>query len=363
MSEMVYLYLTSQQGLAGLHTLCIGLGMRFREDGFRVGYIKPLGHRYHQEEGMVTDEDAAFMRRTLELEEDLSDICPVVFTPKLVNEALKGEAGDLMARVRGALSRVEKGKDLILLQGAYTSLQGRMLGISAFELVPALGVPVLLVERFNDAYLADNALFAKDRFGEALLGVIYNMVPPNRDSFVREYLVPYLENRGIPVLGALPHEKRLASINVADLARLLGGKMLCGEECGGVMVEDLVVGAMSQEHALSVFRKRRNYCVVTGGDRSDIQLAAMEAGASCLILTGNLYPSSIILGKADEMGIPVILVGTDTFTTAERAEMIIRSARTHEESKLERLRELIREFVDMDRLYELAGIGPRGATA
>ncbi len=358
---MVYLYLTSQQGLAGLHTLCIGLGMRFREDGFKVGYLKPLGNRYHQEEGKVTDEDAAFMRRTLELEEELSDICPVVLTPKLVNESLKDGAGDLLARVREALSRVERGKDLVLLQGAYTSQQGRMLGISAFELVPALGAKVVLVERFNDAYLADNVLLARDRFGEALLGVIYNMVPANRESLVRELLVPYLERHGIPVLGALPHERHLASINVADLARLLGGKMLCGEECGGAMVEDLVVGAMSQEHALSVFRKRRNFCVVTGGDRSDIQLAAMEAGASCLILTGNLYPSSIILGKAEEMAMPVILVSEDTFTTAERAEMIIRSARTHEESKLQVLRRLVREHVDLDRLYALAGLKALGA--
>ncbi len=355
---MVYLYLTSQQGLAGLHTLCIGLGMRFREDGLRVGYIKPLGHRYHQEEGMVTDEDAAFIRRTLQLEEGLTDVCPVVLTPKLVSEALREEAGDLQTRVRDALSRVEKGKDLVLIQGAYTSLQGRMLGISAFELAPALGARVILVERFNDAYLADNALFSRDRFGEALVGVIYNMVPANRDSFVREQLAPYLERQGIAVMGIIPYERSLASINAADLARLLEGKMLCGEECGDVMVEDLVVGAMSQEHALSVFRKRRNFCVVTGGDRSDIQLAAMEAGARCLVLTGNLHPSSIILGKADELGIPVILVGTDTFTTAERAEMIIRSARTHEASKLERLRQLIREHVDLDRIYAVLGLRP-----
>lgn len=353
---MVYLYLTSQQGLAGLHTLCIGLGMRLREDGFRVGYIKPLGHRYHQEEGTVTDEDAAFMRRTLELEESLADICPVVLTPKLVNEALKGEAGDLAARVREALSRVEKGKDLVLLQGAYTSLQGWMLGVSAYQLAPALGARVVLVERFNDAYLGDNALFARERFGELLLGVIYNMVPANRESFVRELLVPYLERRGITILGSLPYEKLLASINVADLARLIDGKMLCGEEGADSLVEDIVVGAMSQEHALSVFRRRHNFCVVTGGDRSDIQLAALEAGARCLVLTGNLHPSSIILGKAEELGIPVILVGTDTFTTAERAEMVIRSARTHEESKLERLRVLVREHVDMERLYALAGL-------
>lgn len=353
---MVYLYLTSQQGLAGLHTLCIGLGLRFKDDGLRVGYMKPLGHRYHQEEGTVTDEDAAFMRRTLQLQEPLEDICPVVLSPKLVNEALKGAVGDPVTRVKEALQRVSRDKDLVLLQGAYTAHQGRLLGLSAFQLVPELGTKVVLVERFNDALVADNALTARDRFGEALCGVIYNMVPANRESFVREMLAPYLENKGIAVLGALPQERLLNSINIRELARLLNGRMLCAEEKADTLVEDILVGAMSQEHALSVFRKHSNFCVVTGGDRSDIQLAAMEAGARCLILSGNLYPSSIILGKADEMGIPVILVDTDTFTTADRAEMIIRSARTHEESKIEKLRELIDRHVDLPRLYALVGI-------
>jgi len=354
---MVYLYLTSQQGLSGLHTLCIGLGLRFKEDGLRVGYMKPLGHRYHQEEGKVTDEDAAFMRRTLELQEPLEDVCPVVMTPKLVNEALKGGAGDLVSRVREALQRVSRGKDLVLLQGAYTAHQGRLLGLSAYQLVPELGARVILVERFNDALLADNALTARDRFGEALCGVIYNIIPANRESFVREMLAPCLERQGIAVLGTLPQERLLSSINIGDLARRLDGRILCAEEHAEALVEDVVVGAMSQEHAISVFRKHSNYCVITGGDRSDIQLAAMEAGARCLILTGNLYPSSIILGKADEMGIPVILVDTDTFTTADRAEMLIRSARTHEESKITRLRELVAAKVDVARLYQVAGIG------
>lgn len=353
---MVHIYLTSLQGLAGLHTVCIGLGLRFKEDGFRVGYMKPLGHRYHQAEGRVTDEDAAFMRETLSLEEDLEDICPVVLTPKLVYDALKEPPQDILPRIRDALSRIVAGKDLTIIQGAYTSQQGRMLGLSAFQLAPALQARVILVERFNDAFLADNVLAARDQFGEALLGVIYNMVPANRESFAKEMLAPYLEKNGIAVLGILPHERLLNSINIGDLARLIDGKILCAEEHAEALVEDIVVGAMSQEHALSIFRKRSNFCVVTGGDRSDMQLAAMEAGARCIILSGNLYPSGIVLGRADELGIPVILVATDTFTTAERAEMIIRSARTHEERKIERLRELVDHCIDLPRLYSLAGI-------
>lgn len=353
---MVCLYLTSVYGIAGLHTICIGLGKRFQEEGVKVGYIKPLGHRYYEEEGRATDEDAAFMRQTLNLEENLDDLCPVLLTPQLVSDSLRDGPGDLLARVREAFDRVSRGKDVVLAQGAFTSNQGRFLGLSAHQVVPAIDARVILVERFDDAFLADNILEARDAFGPAMLGAIYNIVPANRESFVKDTLAPYLEKEGLPVLGKVPSDSLLRSINAGDLARLVEGEVLCAEDHLDTLVEDIAVGAMSQEHALSFFRRRHNLCVVVGGDRSDVQLAAMEAKARCLILTGNLYPSSIILGKAEELGIPVILVSTDTFTTAEHADLVIRSARTHEAKKLERLRELINCCVDLPRILDLAGI-------
>jgi BioD-like phosphotransacetylase family protein len=353
---MVCLYLTSEFGVSGLHTVCIGLGKRFQEDGLKVGYIKPLGHRYFEEGGRVTDEDASFMRQTLGLEEDLDDLCPVVLSPQLVSGCLKEGPGDLAARVKDAFERVSRGKDVVIAQGAFTSRQGRYLGISAYQLAPLLGARVILVERYDDALLADNVMAARDIFGDALMGVIYNIIPASRESFVTEILAPRLEKEGLAVLGKLPMDRILNSINVGDLARLLKGEVLCGEDYLDSLVEDIAVGAMTQEHSLSIFRKRRNLCVVVGGDRSDIQLAAIEAKARCLILTGNLQPSSIILSKAEEAGIPVILVSSDTFNTAEHADILIRSARTHEEKKLERLRELIDCCVDLPRIYTLSGL-------
>ena len=38
----------------------------------------------------------------------------------------------------------------------------------------------------------------------------------------------------------------------------------------------MLVGAMSVESALSYFRRKPNKAVITGGDRADIQLAALE---------------------------------------------------------------------------------------
>lgn len=353
---MVCLYLSSEVGLSGLHTICIGLGLKLKEMGLKLGYMKPLGQRYHEEGGRVTDEDAAFMVKTLGLEEDLDDICPVVLSAQLVRESISEGRRDLLGRIGEAFERVSAGKDLVLVQGPFTSNQGWMLGISAYQVAPALDARVVLVECFDDAYLADNILAARQRFGDRLLGVLYNIIPEGRRSFVEEFIAPMLEREGVPVLGELPFDHHLRSISAGELSHLIEGRVLCGEEFLDNNVEDIVVGAMNPEHALRIFRKKRNICVVTGGDRSDIQLAAMEANARCIILTGNLHPSPIILGKAEELGIPLILVSTDTFTTAEKAEFIIRSARTHEAGKLQLVREMFDRYVDLPRLLELAGL-------
>ena len=49
-----------------------------------------------------------------------------------------------------------------------------------------------------------------------------------------------------------------------------------------------MLGAMGAELALKFFRTKPDKIVITGGDRADIQLAALETDTKCLVLTGNL---------------------------------------------------------------------------
>ena len=70
----------------------------------------------------------------------------------------------------------------------------------------------------------------------------------------------------------------------------------------------------------SRFRKQTNKAVITSGDRADIQLAALETSTTCLILTGNLRPSPLIVKQADEFDVAVLLVRSNTLETVEAVE-------------------------------------------
>ena len=52
------------------------------------------------------------------------------------------------------------------------------------------------------------------------------------------------------------------------------------------MVENFLIGTMQVENFLTHFKKHRNSAVIVGGDRSDVQLVALEGDCPCLILTG-----------------------------------------------------------------------------
>jgi uncharacterized protein len=117
-------------------------------------------------------------------------------------------------------------------------------------------------------------------------------------------------------------------------------------------VENMVVGAMTAEAALSRFRKQSNKAVITGGDRTDIQLAALETSTACLVLTGNLRPSPLVIKQAEEFGVPVLLVRQNTMETIEKIERVFGKTRLGQATKLKQFQSLMEEHFDFNRLEE-----------
>ena len=117
---------------------------------------------------------------------------------------------------------------------------------------------------------------------------------------------------------------------MAEIVDALGGTVLSAEDHLDDRVETFMVGAMGQDKALRFFRRKARKAVITGGDRADVQLAALETNTSALVLTGNFPPSSIVLARAEELGVPMVLVDMDTLTAVEHMEQLLGRVRLHE---------------------------------
>jgi BioD-like phosphotransacetylase family protein len=343
----------SSPGLySGKSAITMALAMKLKDNGYEVGYMKPVGNIIVDADGVLTDDDALNMKNALGLREDLDDLAPILFTSHLLDDILEGKDKNLVKKLDATFKKVSSGKDLMLLEGAGDLAGGAVLGLSDFDVSRMTGSKILLVTRYCDDFTLNYIVtYLKMMPGDVeLIGIIFNSIGPNFVGFVKEKVVPYCEKQGVRVLGVIPENKALMSVTAGEIAEALHGQVLAGRGNLDVSVSGIVVGAMSLENALKIFRRMPQKAVITGGDRADTQMAAMEARSRCLLLTGNLYPTAPILGRAEELGIPVILFPEDTMTLVDKMESLLRSVRIKNPQKIELMKDMFSEHVDVESI-------------
>ena len=70
------------------------------------------------------------------------------------------------------------------------------------------------------------------------------------------------------------------------------------------LVEDVVIGAMTIESALGYLRRAANKAVITGGDRSEVALAALKQ-ALRPDSDGGLYPDVKVVARPRRKAFPI----------------------------------------------------------
>lgn len=348
------LYITSVERYSGKTAVCLALGRYFIKKGQKVGYLKPLSVQPWRIGNKVADEDAAFVKEVLNIQAETWELSPVVVTPELLQMILMGDQDlGLMDKVHKAIEKAAQGHDLLLLEGGGSLREGYAIGLPTPDVAKEFGSNVLVVAKYRGHMrLIDDILAAEGRLGESMVGVIINRVPADVKEFVDEIATPYLEEKGVKIYGSLPEVRGIAALTVGELAEKLKANILTETKNPDALVENLTVGAMTQEAALSRFRKQRNKAVITGGDRTDIQLAALETSTTCLVLTGNLKPSPLVVRQADQFGVPVLLVRENTMETVDLIDQVFGKTRLGQSTKLEKFEELVLKNVDLGRLSE-----------
>jgi BioD-like phosphotransacetylase family protein len=355
---MITLYITSTTPYAGKSALCVGLGKRFQRDGFKIGYMRPLTTSKTLIGECVVDEEAERMRQILGFTDPAEAVWPVCLDPASIETVLRGEGKDYAKAVKSAFAQVSKGKDIVILEGGSRSSQGLAIGLSADKIAAMFDAKVLVVAKYDvsTVVVVDDLLADKARLGNRMLGVVLNAVERNRRDFLLDAVVPFLKAKGVPVHAMLPMERLFASVSVGELAEALQGEIICRPDLKNELVENLMIGAMSVDSALTFFRHKLNKAVITGGDRPDIQLAALETSTKCLILTGNMHPNPLIVSRAEDAGVAIMMVKQDTMDAVQIAEQTFSKTRFHQEKKIQRFQRMLEECMDFNQLYQILGL-------
>ncbi|WP_435178333.1 phosphotransacetylase family protein [Halorussus sp. AFM4] len=346
------LLVTATEASTGKTAVALALAELAAERGLSVGYMKPKGTRLQSNVGKTLDEDPMLAREVLGLDAEMHDLEPIVYSPTFIEQAIRGreDPGELREQVRESFDSLAEGKDLMVIEGGGKHTTGGIVDLTDPEVADLLDAEVLLLSKYRRGGDVDDVLAAVDDVGDRLLGVLFNAVREGDFDGLDTEVVPFLEGRDVPVLGVIPREQQLAGVTVEDLAAELSAEQL-NDAPGDAFVERFLVGAMSGDSALRHLRRTKDAALVTGGDRPDLQRVALEApGVKVLILTGGFRPPGAVVGAAEEKGVPVLLVQSDTLTTIERAEDVVRSGRTRDAETVAAMRDLLHDHADVEAI-------------
>lgn len=351
-----HLLIASTEAYSGKSATILGLGHLSLEKDISIGYGQPLATDFSANASDAEKAgDVDFLTSTLGLSADRVKTPLLFLDRQTINRRLQGEdTQDYSQALKEYIDDIEA--DLVLLEGPNNLWEGSVFNLSVPEIADSIDASILLVARYHPLLMVGSLLTAKKFLGDRLLGVVINNIPQTELSLTTETVKPYLEKQDISVLGMIPTDPILNSVSVREIANRLDAKVLCCPEHLDWMVESLSIGAMNVNSALGYFRQRNNMAVVTGGDRAELQMAALETSTHCLILTGHIPPKDLIIERAVSLDIPILSVNTDTLTTVEVVDNAFGKVPIHEQIKVEQIQRLMKENFDIDRLIKYLGL-------
>lgn len=351
-----HLLIASTEAYNGKTATILGLSYLSLARDISIGYGQPLATNLSQNDNDTQhQEDAGFIATTLGLSSKQAKSPFLSLSRQTINRRLQGkDQQDYTQILQQYVEEIEG--DLILLEAPGNLWEGSIFNLSVPEMAAVVDASILLVARYHPLLMVGSLLTAKKFLGDRLLGVVINDIPPTELATAQDTIKPYLNSQEINVFGLIPKDRILNSISVREIANRLDAQVLCCSEHLDWMVESLSIGAMNVNSALGYFRQRENMAVVTGGDRAELQMAALETSTHCLILTGRIPPKELIIERAESLEIPILSVDTDTLATVEIIDNAFGKVPIHEAIKVKQIQHLMQEHFDIERLLKQLGL-------
>ncbi|MFH0762809.1 MAG: AAA family ATPase [Candidatus Omnitrophota bacterium] len=347
----------------GKTTVSLGLIRNFQEKFKKVGFIKPIGQRYLEEEGLKVDEDSLLIEGVCGIKCGLKDMSPIAvekgFTERYI---ARPDKKSISRKIKDSFRRVSKGKRMVIIEGTGHAGVGSVFDHSNAAVAKLLGSKVIIISsggigRPIDEIILNKALF--EREGVKVLGVIVNKVLPEKFEKINRLVRKGLARKGIDVLGVLPFNPMLSRPTIEQILEETDFELLCGKDYLERPVSQVIVGAMEPHDAIKYIVD--DSLMITPGDREDMILTALgcfrEADekrlkVSGIILTGGIKPDASIMSLLSKAQVPILLSKSDTYDVATNIYKLTVKIRTRDTEKIDAVIKLIKNNVDFNRIMK-----------
>jgi BioD-like phosphotransacetylase family protein len=340
--------IASTRASAGKTSLIVGLMQALKKD---IGYMKPFGDRLLYRKKRLWDYDSALIANIFGLKEDPENIT-LAFEHSKIRYMYDKEK--TQGKVLEMASNIGEDRDMVVVEGGKDLSYGISVHLDAVSVAEYLEAALVLVMCGDDDRIIDDITFVKKYVH--MKDIDFKGVVITRVQDVKDFKDAYEDtiiDMDIPVLGIIPYQEELTYVSVGYLAEFLFAKVLAGEDGLTKVAKNIFVGALSANAAMrNPLFKKKSKLIITGGDRVDMILAALETDTAGVILTNNVVPPTNTISKAMEKNIPLLLVSSDTYQTAKHIDDLEPLLTKDDTEKIKLLKELVSEYVDINRIVE-----------
>jgi len=359
----------------GKTTVSLGIIKNLQQKFGKVGFIKPIGQRYLEEEGLKIDEDSILIEEVCGIKCGLKDMSPIAvekgFTEKYIT---KPDKRSISGQIQNSFRKISKNQDLVVIEGTGHAGVGSVFDHSNAAVARLLGSKVIIISsggvgRPIDEIVLNKALFEKE--GVKVLGVIINKVLPDKFTKISGFVRKGLERKGIDVLGVLPYDPMLARPTIEQILEETDFQVICGKQYLERSVAKVIVAAMEPRDAVRYISE--DSLMITPGDREDMIISALscfrDSGNKLennglasnsqshkklkvcgMVLSCGIIPEPPIMNLLEKAQIPVLLAKSDTYDVATCLHDLTVKIRPCDKDKIKAVVKLIQENVDFKKI-------------
>lgn len=349
-------YLSSLGERAGKSFLSLGFIQKLQKEGKSFAYFKPIGVPKAAFSDKA-DPDVSFILNTVYKTPHPYELISPVSIPDAYYIDLidSNKREEYLQLIKKAYDELTKDVEYIIVEGNPSIRKFVRVGIDDVSIAQMLGIKDLIfVSTDSSDRCIDNFFFTKNYFEFRkmnILGIIFNKIDYEYIARINELAEDHISRYNIPILGIIERSVELFSPRVSELKEQIGGELINEPASSGLnnIVETYLIGAMNAQAALKYFRQVKRAAVITGGDRADLAVAALDQDVSCLILTGFMQPDIRVITAANEKKIPIILSPSDTYTTMRNLERLKPGIQKDE---LDKVLHIVEKEIDWDLLLK-----------
>lgn len=352
----------------GKTTCTLGIIVKLQNQGFDVGYCKPVGQQHLVIDGGMADKDSVLFGNFLGFQVQPVLHSPVVIASGVTTEYLDDPSGFTFKEdIVRAGKELEAKHEIVVYEGTGHPGVGSIVDLSNADVAKLLDVDVILVVEGGIGKTIDKLNMSMALFREAgvkIRGVIVNKVHVDKLDRIKLYLEKGLKKLKVPLIGIVPYDRTLSHPIMSTVCQSVFGKLLFHEDQLNNQVEDILAGSLIEideftyfQNILLVVNHSRFTEAIQKIKRVAFQRDMKDCPLSGVVITGDgkhsqwYNPADFSDEYLAQHKIPIVTTTLDTYDTVVKISRIEVKINTHTPWKVNRAIELIQDHVDLTSMY------------